>query len=106
MTEWEAFGALAVDYLGLPVEAMPLYSAKKKWSRKASLILKRIIETGNFGHNRDNSYRKNDSFVKRKVTSLLRFSVDTILQIKVFPMDSLKVWWRMLVNGVKSVTVD
>ena len=35
MTEWESFAALAVDYLGMPVEAMPFYYDSHKWSRKA-----------------------------------------------------------------------
>lgn len=38
MSEWKAFGALAVEYLGMPVEAMLLYSEDKKWSKKAEKI--------------------------------------------------------------------
>lgn len=30
MDEWRAFAALAVDYLGMPVEAMPLYNVRSK----------------------------------------------------------------------------
>ena len=56
MREWMAFAALLVDYLGMPVEALPLYSPDSKWSRKASRILSFVLETGNFGHNRDQSY--------------------------------------------------
>ena len=51
MTEWKSFAALAVDYLGMPVEAIPLYSDDKKWSRKADKVMDFILETGNFGHN-------------------------------------------------------
>lgn len=29
--EWRAFAALAVEYLGMPVEAMPLYSPSARW---------------------------------------------------------------------------
>ena len=35
MSEWRAFAAVAVNYLGMPVEAMPLYSADSKWGKKA-----------------------------------------------------------------------
>lgn len=53
MTEWKSFAALVVDYLGMPVEAIPYYSDSRKWSRKARKIMTFIFETGNFGHNRD-----------------------------------------------------
>lgn len=40
MSEWKAFGALAVEYLGMPVEAMPLYdvTGKKDEVRGKKLI--------------------------------------------------------------------
>ncbi len=44
MSEWKAFGALAVEYLGMPVEAMPLYSKNEKWSRKAEKIVDFILK--------------------------------------------------------------
>lgn len=56
MSEWKAFGAFAVDYLGMPVEAMPFFSSDRKWNRKADRICSFIMEVGNFGHNRDMSY--------------------------------------------------
>lgn len=42
MKEWKAFAALAVDYLGMPVDAMPLYDErfKGKGSRLIDFILK------------------------------------------------------------------
>ncbi len=39
MREWQSFAALAVDYLGMPVEAMPLYSDEKKWHAKGEKIM-------------------------------------------------------------------
>lgn len=55
--EWTAFAAFAVGYLGMPVEAMPLYEKSEKYRRKARKICDLVIETGNFGHNKDESYR-------------------------------------------------
>ena len=43
MTEWKAFAALAVDYLGMPVGAMPLYDADKCWHKKAERILRLVL---------------------------------------------------------------
>lgn len=44
MSEWKAFAALAVDTLGMPKGAMPLYSEKKRWSDKAEWILSFIMK--------------------------------------------------------------
>ena len=43
MEEWCSFAALAVNYLGMPVVAMPLYSENQKWSKKAEKILTLIL---------------------------------------------------------------
>ena len=53
MKEWKAFGALAVDYLGMPVEAMLLYSEDKKWSRKAEKIVVFILKGGKWQRFKD-----------------------------------------------------
>lgn len=49
---WMAFGAFAVEYLGMPSDAMPFYSPDRKWRHKADRICTFILEVGNFGHNR------------------------------------------------------
>lgn len=43
MTEWRAFAALAVEYLGMPIGAMPLYDDGKKWSEKGNKIIRFIL---------------------------------------------------------------
>ena len=43
MEEWKAFATLAVDYLGMPKEAMPLNDESKRWSKKAKNILNLIV---------------------------------------------------------------
>lgn len=44
MDEWNAFASLAVDYLGIPVEVMPLYSSLKKWHKKGNMIMSYILD--------------------------------------------------------------
>jgi len=56
MSEWNAFSALAVEYLGMSVEAMPLYSKDKKWSRKAEKIVSFILKGGEWQKFKD-TYR-------------------------------------------------
>lgn len=102
MSEWQAFSALAVDWLGMPQEAMLLYSEKACWRRKAARIMAYIFETGNFGHNRNNSYYFRHSFLLRKFISLSHHSWDLLRQFLVFPLDSIIIWWRMVKIGIKA----
>lgn len=46
ISEWKAFGELVVNYLGMLMEAMPLYSKDGKWSRKAEKIVDFILKGG------------------------------------------------------------
>lgn len=100
MTEWKAFSALAVDWLGMPSEAMPLYDSSDRWKRKTDKIVSYILETGNFGHNRDQSFRKKSKLIS-KLGSLARYTKDTIHHASIFPKDSLMVWFRMVARGLK-----
>ena len=101
MTEWKAFGALAIDYLGMPVESMPFYSASIKWKKKAKRILAFVMMSGNFGHNRGSSYMKNPYLVK-KWYSMCRRIGDLFRHARIFPMDSLRFSFAILWNGVRS----
>lgn len=39
MSEWRGFAALAVEYLGMDADAMPLYCDKRKWHKKGKRII-------------------------------------------------------------------
>lgn len=102
MTEWKAFGAFAVDYLGMPVEAMPLYSADAKWKRKAASICSFVLEVGNFGHNRDTSYYSKYPFFIRKAISMGWRIGDLVRHARIFPLDSLRFFPKIIFDGVRS----
>lgn len=106
MTEWKAFAAFAVVKLGMPEEAMPLYSPEKKWLHKSQLILQYVLETGNFGHNKDNSYQNRFPYVVRKAISFWRVLKDTLKLIRIFPLDALKSWWVFVCDSVKLLVKD
>ena len=106
MSEWRAFGALAVEELGMPAEAMPLYSSHAKWRRKAGRIVSLILETGNLGHNRDKSYYSKYPYIIRKLISLWRHSWDGMRQFFIFPMDSTRIWGYMIAEGVRELHKD
>lgn len=103
MSEWKAFGAFAVVYLGMPVGAIPLYSDDSRWKRKASRLLDFVMETGNFGHNRDESYKMKYPVVIRLFISFWRRVKDTYKHFCIFPLDALKAWMTIWVMGVRFV---
>ena len=103
MTEWKAFSAFAVEYLGMPIDSMPFYNPSRKWVKKAKIIEEFMLETGNLGHNRDYSYHQKYSYVVYKAISLWKHTKDIIRYFFVFPMDSTKVCWSMVKEGVTAV---
>lgn len=86
MTEWQVFGALTVEYLGMPVEAMPFYDSR--FTVKGERVLERILKSGNFGHNNDLSYRAKYSGMKYKIVALWRRLVDFVGLSQIFPLDA------------------
>jgi len=102
MSEWRVFAAYAVDYLGMPQDAMPLYSSDKKWLKKAKRINDFVMEVGNFGHNRAQKIR--GSLVGRKAASLWRRTIDSFRHFATFPKNSMKIWWYMVKTGFKVVS--
>ena len=101
VSEWKAFGAFAVDYLGMPPKAMPLYSDDMKWRRKADKICRFVMEVGNFGHNRDTSYYSQYPFLIRKAISLRNRCTDLYHHAKIFPFDSFRFFPYMMLNGFR-----
>lgn len=101
VSEWHAFAAYAVEYLGMPNDAMPLYSTKVKWRRKASRIQSFLLEVGNFGHKRD-SLCSNSPYVIRKTYSFIRRMGDLCRHSLIFPLDSFRFFPSIVVNGLRS----
>ena len=89
MSEWKAFSAFAVEYLGMPIEAIPFYSAESRWKHKADKICSFILKVGNFGHNRDMSYYYCKPYIVRKAISFNRRCNDLFRHAQIFPLDSI-----------------
>lgn len=102
LSEWKAFGAFAVEYLGMPVEAMLLYSDASKWKRKARQINDFILMSGNFGHNRDMSYYRKYPYAIRKCISMGQRIGDLCRHARIFPLDSLRFSFTIMKNGLRS----
>ena len=100
MSNWKAFAALAVDWLGMPAEEMPLYNKSRSWKEKGNRIIVLILDTGNFGHNRDMSYKQTDTYFVRLAKSFNRRNKDAFRQFMIFPLDTLRMWWKMFLMGI------
>lgn len=100
VTEWKVFVALMVEHLGLPAEAAPLYESG--YEMKAGRALNYILEVGNFGHNRDSSYLKEKSSVKRKFNILVHQMRDSMRMAKIFPIDAWLFFFSSVTDGVKN----
>ena len=103
VSEWKAFGAFAVERLGMPNEAMPLYDASNRWKRKAKRIEDFVMMSGNFGHNRDSSYWVKYPYLIRKACSMKRRVGDLISHARIFPLDSIRFFFAIMRNGIRSV---
>ena len=102
ISEWKVFGSFAVEWLGMDKEAMPFYSPSQKWVRKAGRIKDFIMMSGNFGHNRDNSYFQKYPYLIRKCLSFGRRLGDLARHARIFPLDSFRFMPRIIINGVRA----
>jgi len=87
LSEWKTFAALAVDWLEMPADAMPLYSPLKLWSRKGNRIMDFVMTTGNFGHNRQR--KRSENYFIGNTQSAWHQMKDFGRHTLVFPMDSI-----------------
>lgn len=100
VSEWKAFGSLMVDYLGLPEDAMPYYN--KAYKKKAERLLSYIIESGNFGHNRDYSHLAIKHPFKRKILIAWFHLRECFKLAQIFPIDAPRFFCRFMIDGIKA----
>lgn len=101
VSEWKSFASYAVLYLGMPEGAMPLYEPSGRFVKKAHQLQAFILEVGNFGHNRDSGYF-NKPYLIRKYYSMRRRIADLIHHARLFPLDSIRFFPKLMFNGFRS----
>ena len=115
MSEWKAFGALAIEYLGFPKDSMPLLNVdvdlnarsamplglSKNLKKKADRIWELVLESGNFGNNKDLSYRTRYSGITYKIVAAWRRLKDFASLIPVFPLDAPRFYVTYVMGKVK-----
>lgn len=97
MTEWKAFYNLAYRYIGLTDFGEGIMVHDSRFDKKADKVMALILKTGNFGNKRRERVATG---LKRSLQSLSRYTEDLFHHLTIFPMDSMKVWGRMVVRGV------
>lgn len=101
MSEWKVFASLAVNRLGMPQEAMPFFDESPSCRRKANRVLRRMMKSGNLGHNNDVSYRaRHTAFLSNAITFFRRMA-DFAKFSLVFPMDSPRFFMTYVTGRIK-----
>ncbi len=103
MTEWKAFYNLASRYLGMSDFGEGFLAYDAHFDRKADKIMDFVLESGNFGHNRDVSYRAKKSVAEVNAITLWRRIGDFAKFTRVFPVDSPRFFLQYLMNRIVKV---
>lgn len=90
LSEWRVFGAFAVEYLGMPIGAMPLLGDEVGASliRKAGRLCRVIMKSGNMGHNIDQSYRQRYPKLIEKSITFFRRLGEFMRISSIFPINA------------------
>lgn len=94
ISEWKAFASMAVDYLGMPSEAMPLYDSNEQWHKKGSLIIDYIINR--------TAYRRINAVIK--IAGIFPYKTLRFLPSIVLNINWLKIKERLLKNDNRQET--
>ena len=101
MSEWKVLATLAVQYLGMPESAMPMFgSSVQEFKSKADRLMAFILEVGNFGHNREVEWSNG---FKRRTSLIWHRIMDTFKLSFVFPLDAPKFLLNYAVDGVRGL---
>lgn len=102
MSEWKAFYNLASRYLGMPDLDSGLTIHDSRFDKKADRIMELVLESGNFGHNKDLSYRTRYTGLTYKIVAAWRRLKDFASLIPVFPLDAPRFFWNYMLQKVKA----
>lgn len=102
VSEWKAFYNLASRYLGMPDFGLGLMVHDSRFDKKADKIGEFILEVGNFGHNRDNSYFQKHSYIVQNSISAWRRVKDLCRHATIFPVNSVRFFFGIMYNGILS----
>ena len=98
---WAEFGRLAVNYLGLPADELPLAPANLAPTRKTYKLLKHIFISGNFGRFDANGRDRSEvPYLVRKWRSFTFQSKRLMKLFGLFPGYSLSYMWHWFSGAI------
>ena len=99
-TEWQVFGRLLVDYLGLPEEDMPCL---RGYERRARRLLQLILSESNFGKERKADYfaSRPKSLLRHLCRSIVHNAKFWLTRIRLFPRQALPQAARFFLTGLR-----
>lgn len=101
MTEWKVFAAVAVHWLGMPVEAMPLYDSSPCYKHRARRAVSRILHVSNIEqNNEDGSNIKTSKWIASLGKFFHRFG-EFLNLMTIFPLDAHRFFINYLIDKVR-----
>lgn len=101
---WQAFGCVLVKYFGMPAEAFPFYDPSQE--SKADKIVKRLLDEGNFGKERDVYKKRGKIYLIYKTWAMLAHIGRSLGLLFLFPRHSFRQIWHTISNGFAQVWND
>lgn len=104
MKQWQVFGNIAVDFLGLPPNEMPFYNDKYKVLSEK--VLKLIMIEGNFGKENLKGYNRPKGYFAGKFYSLSKRVQRNYRVFRLFPRDAFMHLGKVFCWGIAAVFND
>ena len=101
---WQDFGCVLVKYLGMPQELFPFYDQSRE--KNAPKIMKRILDEGNFGKERDVYKKRGKNYLINKTRAMLAHIGRSFGLLFLFPRHSFRQIWHTISNGFAQVWND
>ena len=98
MKEWQVFGYIAVNTLGLPADEMPFYEPKYK--KTAEKVLELIMLEGNFGKENMKGYNRPKGYVAGKWYSFKKRFGRNLRVLRIFPKESMRHMAKVIFVGL------
>lgn len=98
---WKVYGALAVSYLGMPAERMPLYDPS--FARFSDRVWRIIAKTGNFGKYERKRPPMSVPRLWRKTKSFAYILKQCARLLPIFPSETVRTLLRRIKTGFKHI---
>lgn len=101
---WQAFGCVLVKYFGMPAESFPFYDSAQE--HKADNIVRRLLDEGNFGKERDVYKKRGRIYLINKTRAMFAHIGRSFGLLFLFPRHSFRQIGHTISNGFAKVWND